>query len=591
MPPIFHKVQKFKVLLPVMLFLCCTCQVKAQERNPYKLSAVFISFGDFQESKIRYKKNFQSRELRQKELKSILIQLYAMGYPAASLDSTGQDTLELTAYYFLGKKYILQELKPGNVEQNILQGSGYRPYKYSNASTFDYSSISRLLKRILSYCENNGYPFAEIKLDSIVVEEGSISAAMNLNKNQMVFIDSIIVKGDARVSMNFLQQYIGIAPGDRYNEARIQKIKQRLDELPFVSSLSPHEVAFSEESAAIYLYLGRKKASQFDGIIGIAPNDRTSGKLLLTGDVKLKLLNIFGKGELIDFNWRKLEESSQDLRLHFNYPYIFKTPFGFDYQFHLYKKDTSYIRLDNHIGVQYIFYGYNYVKAYFENQNSSLISTAELEFATVLPPYADVNTNFYGLEANFEKLDYRINPRKGFTVWSSGAAGNKKIKKNNKVNPALYDSIDLSGTQYKIRLVAATYIPVFRNFTLKVSSDGGFLSSTNLFENELFRFGGLKTLRGFDEEAISASLYNILTFEFRYIFETNSFFSLFWNGAYYEKKSLTEFVADRPYGFGVGLSFATRAGIFSVSYALGKQFDNPIDLKRAKIHFGITATF
>lgn len=561
------------------------------EAQTYELNAIFLGAEDFRENKVRYKTSFQSPAQRQKEMAGILMHLHAMGYPAASLDSTVKDTLKLVAWYFLGEKYDLQELRPGNVDQTILQNAGYRRYNYSSARTFNYARISRLMKRILKYCENNGYPFARVKLDSVNIENGRISAALMLEKNQLVTIDSIIVKGDAKISMNYIRYYLGIRPGERYNESRISKIRQRLDELPFVSSVSPHEVAFTPESSAVYLYLGKKRASQFDGIIGIAPNNQTSGKLLLTGDVKLKLLNIIGRGELIDFNWRKLEESSQDLRLHFNYPYIFKTPFGFDYQFQLYKKDTSYIRLDNHIGIQYSFYGYNYIKAYYENQNSSLISTQDLEFATVLPPYADVNTNFYGLEANFERLDYRLNPRRGYSAWSTAAVGNKKIRKNQDINPALYDDIDLSGTQYRIRLKATAFVPVFRDITLKVSSDGGYLTTNSLFDNELFRFGGLKSLRGFDEESIIASLYNILTFEFRYIFETNSFFSLFWNGAYYEKESLSDRIIDRPYGFGVGLNFATRAGIFSVSYAIGKQFNNPIDLRSAKIHFGITATF
>ena len=47
------------------------------------------------------------------------------------------------------------------------------------------------------------------------------------------------------------------------------------------------------------------------------------------------------------------------------------------------------------------------------------------------------------------------------------------------------------------------------------------LQSENMFKNELFRIGGLKTLRGFDEESITASFYNIATLEWRFLFEQN----------------------------------------------------------------------
>ena len=57
------------------------------------------------------------------------------------------------------------------------------------------------------------------------------------------------------------------------------------------------------KNANIFLYADKKKSSQFNGIIGLLPNNKTTGKLLLSGDVHLKLLNSFYRGELIDFNF------------------------------------------------------------------------------------------------------------------------------------------------------------------------------------------------------------------------------------------------------------------------------------------------
>ncbi|MEM9024212.1 MAG: BamA/TamA family outer membrane protein, partial [Bacteroidota bacterium] len=112
------------------------------------------------------------------------------------------------------------------------------------------------------------------------------------------------------------------------------------------------------------------------------------------------------------------------------------------------------------------------------------------------------------------------------------------------------------------------------------------LETESLFRNELYRIGGLKTLRGFDEESIFASIYSIATVEVRYLLEQNSYAYLFWDGAYVENNSQGSAFTDRPFGFGVGVSFETKAGIFSFSYALGKQRGNPILLRAAKLHFG-----
>jgi outer membrane protein assembly factor BamA len=109
----------------------------------------------------------------------------------------------------------------------------------------------------------------------------------------------------------------------------------------------------------------------------------------------------------------------------------------------------------------------------------------------------------------------------------------------------------------------------------------------------LYRIGGIKTLRGFDEESIYASFYVIGSLEYRYLLEENSYLYFFTDAAYYENLSVS-FAGDRydtPFGFGTGISFETKAGIFSINYALGKQFDNPIYLKSGKVHFGIVNYF
>ena len=51
-----------------------------------------------------------------------------------------------------------------------------------------------------------------------------------------------------------------------------------------------------------------------------------------------------------------------------------------------------------------------------------------------------------------------------------------------------------------------------------------FYIGETMFQNELFRIGGLKTLRGFDEESIFASVYSIFTLEYRFILEQNSYY-------------------------------------------------------------------
>ena len=98
-------------------------------------------------------------------------------------------------------------------------------------------------------------------------------------------------------------------------------------------------------------------------------------------------------------------------------------------------------------------------------------------------------------------------------------------------------------------------------------------------------------LKGFDEESIVASAYSILNVEFRYLLDQNSYLGLYWNGAYYEGTTAGKLKHDLPWGIGAGLSFETRAGIFSVYYSLGAENNSSLSIKNSKIHFGLVSLF
>jgi hypothetical protein len=107
------------------------------------------------------------------------------------------------------------------------------------------------------------------------------------------------------------------------------------------------------------------------------------------------------------------------------------------------------------------------------------------------------------------------------------------------------------------------------------------------------REGGINSLKGFNEQSIFASNFNMIDIEYRYLIGDDSHIKLFWNGAYYEDKSFGRLnkITDYPWGFGIGGNFETGAGLLSIMYALGKEKNNRFDLRTGKIHFGISSYF
>ncbi|MEN8957125.1 MAG: BamA/TamA family outer membrane protein [Flavobacteriales bacterium] len=135
------------------------------------------------------------------------------------------------------------------------------------------------------------------------------------------------------------------------------------------------------------------------------------------------------------------------------------------------------------------------------------------------------------------------------------------------------------------------FIPIWKKATVLTRIQSGNIFGDNLFVNELYQIGGLKTLRGFNQQSIFASNYAIGTAEFRYLFERNSAIFAYFDYGFYENKSINDFATDTPFGFGVGTNFQTKAGIFSLTYGLGQQKGNPLLIRNGKVHFGFVSLF
>lgn len=539
---------------------------------------------------IKVKNPYKSEKEITRFINYALSDLRKQGYLLADVDSVIKDSLTQTVYLRIGQKFKWAYLKKGNAETDVISRLGYSEKLYTN-KVFSFTETAKFIDKTIRYYENNGYPFVSLKLDSLTINDNTISAVLNINKNKLIKLDSVLVKGSAKINKSFLYRYLGVKPDMPYNEEAFRSISKKIKQLPFLTEKQGQIIKLTEKQNKLYLFLDKKNASQFDGIIGILPDN--TGKTIFTGDVKIKLVNnIFRAGETFDLNWRRLQTQTQDFKARVIYPYLLGSPIGTDYSIKIYKKDTSFIDVNNNIGLQYYFNGLNNLKVFYKQRNANIISANGLAFITVLPDYADITTQSYGIGFTFEKSDYKFNPHKGFFINISAQTGNKTIKKNPKINDAVYSKLLLKSTQYQTEGDVNVFIKIIGNSVLHLGAQyGSVFGDAPIFKNELFRIGGLKTLRGFDEESIYASTYVIPTIEYRFLFNQNSNIVLFAEGAWYESNNTSSYSTDTPYSIGAGINFDTKAGIFSLNYALGSQKGNPIDLRAGKIHFGLTALF
>lgn len=450
-----------------------------------------------------------------------------------------------------------------------------------NGDKLDSYKIENNARAILDYLQNIGYPFATIA--PIGIQKNSATACVDvrwkIDKGPLITIDSLVIRSNDKIPIQYITNYCDINAEVVYDESKLQALQLKLQEIPFLKILRAPEVLFHENKATVYIFCERKKSNYFNGIIGVRPDEKTD-KVNITGDIEIKLQNALNKGEDINLTWKRLQPQTQDLSINTRIPFIFSLPVGLDGLLKIYRRDTSFSSTRANAGISIPFGGSDFVKVFIEKNTSNRLSNL-----TALA-LKDVNSTLYGISSLREKLDYKFNPTKGYSLQVEAGAGTRKI---------LADIQDNSSTEqnpiYRAEAAINVYFPLFKKQSIHLGLNGSTLITDNIYSNELSRIGGLRTIRGIDEESIFASSYAVSTIEYRWIPELNTALYVFIDQAWYEQKAIDSFVSDTPRGFGVGANFETKAGIFTFNYALGQQFNNPILIRNAKISFGFKNIF
>ncbi len=545
----------------------------------------------------RFKKEFEILQKKQKrpideQLKNAQLALIQTGYLLCSVDTFYFDSLtaQHQVYISVGTQFTWAQLTNHNIDEGYLSKAGFRE-QLIHHQPINPQKISNFLTKILAQYENNGFPFAKVFLtDPALIDSHQLKAKVTVQKGDLIIIDTLIFNGDTKISESYLHRYLGLKPGMPYNEALFQQIDRNINNISFLQSAQPAQVSFSQKKARIEVFISKRNASSFNGLIGFLPDEET-GEITISGDAKLELVNALGKGEELVLNWRRLKTNTQELVINTAIPYLFKTPLGASADFEIYRRDSTFNTVTLRGGIQYYFKRGNYLEGFIENNESSTIANLDNSTNLGLPTNSSVQVLSYGLLYKAQFLDYKFNPTKGASLTISASVGEKELIPPNSENSSAFDTIPLKSELYKAKTDMSVYWPLIPKTTLKFRLQAGHIINDQLFTNELFRIGGINTLRGFDEEIIFASSYTIPSVEFRYLLEQNSYLSAFFDYAWYEQITTSQSITDTPFGFGAGFSFETKAGIFSLFYALGKQFNNPVELRAGKVHFGFSSLF
>ena len=503
---------------------------------------------------------------------NILLSEIESGYFTCNVDSINLKNQKLKIYLQTGNLISLNSIKvnlPNSLSLKLRENFN------SDKTYFNANDFSEKIKKWIILMNNNGFPFAEFEFEKSEIINSKINLICNLISGPLVKIDSIINPEITKKELQLVYKFTDIRNGDLFELNKIYKISENIKNTGFIEEIRPPAYEFIDNKASIYTYFKPQSKNSINGLVGIQPGENET--VQFTGNVALNFQNALSYGEVLKFNWRRMFNSSQNLIAELSYPFLFNTNFEVQGGLDMIKKDSSFFNFNSKLIINYKSNS-NFSNGFlFTNNNSTNLLEDD---------YSSTSVNSFGFVTNFKKLDNPFNPRKGFKIKSEIAYGWKETYAIDTVANNILKSPNFNGN-----LSFSSYLSLLKRTTFKIKLSGSTIQNNILYENELTRIGGYKTIRGFDEESIWVSSFVLGNFEFRYLIDEKSNVFLFSDFAWTESKTNNFLMVDYFQSFGFGTNISMPNGLLTLIYGFGRKIDNPFLIRTGKIHLGFTSYF
>ncbi|WP_307424633.1 hypothetical protein [Chryseobacterium sp. MDT2-18] len=488
------------------------------------------------------------------------------------------DSLTQNHYYFTEIKKVKREGnstqiyfnkgKNYNETQVKLSGEIVKSFKYK--PEFFTKNLDSLKKEISEKYRNQGFVFNRVKSEFKGLKEEIAQIEISVAKGEQRKIDGIVLKGYEKVPHRFVKNLEKEYQGKSYQEQTLANLAQSLQNHPFLLLEKPPQTLFTKDSTQVFLFLQKKKSNSFDGVIGFG-NDKTE-KFTFNGSLNLNFRNMFNGFETVNIFWQRNPDKGQTFDLQSDSPYLFKSNIGGNFKVNIFRQDSTYANV-------------KLTPAFYlhlrNNQKIGLRGT--FETSTVLD-------SLYVQGRDYDK--------KGIGMWYDYSQPSDvelflfktRLRAEADYIATSYTAENINASQTNYFFSGERNFHISGNNYLNLRGETALLNSKNDFAvNELLRFGGWNSFRGFNENSLYADFYYFGTAEYRYLVGNQAFFDVF--GQYGELHNKNLGLKPKLYSLGLGFNFILPIGLMSFQISNGSEFGNPIKFGDTKIHWGILSRF
>ena len=446
-----------------------------------------------------------------------------------------------------------------------------------------YEETENYINQKIIDAEKQGFALNKIKLENIRRKNLIIYADLNFNSEKKRSVNSIIINytNDNRKDYfpkGHLKQLNKKYISKTFNQKTIKELYEDINNFGFINQAKYPEILFTNDSTKVYIYIEKRKANTFDGYIGFS-NDEDK-KLNLNGYLDITLQNTIKAGEQFSLYWKSDGNQQKTFNTKLEIPYIFKSPLGIKAQLNIFKQDSTFQNTKTAIDLGYyinynskIYLGYQSTESSdIQNTNNTSISDFKNSFITSTFDYIKTDAVNY-LQARKANVNLVI------------GLGKRNTNNQPETLPSsnqFYTNLNFS---YNFKLNEKNFI--------NINSQNFYLKSKNYIVNELFRFGGLYSIRGFSENSLQANLFSSILTEYRYIVSKNLYInSILDYGIYQDLTRITnKNNVEKLTGIGMGLNIQTANGILKINLTNGASENQKAKLYNSIINICYNVKF
>lgn len=429
------------------------------------------------------------------------------------------------------------------------------------------------IKALIFDLAEQGYAFAKSEIINFNpdYQKCSVEVELEIETGERAKAADIYFIGAQVNSQEYLRKISRFRTLENITPGYLRTLRSNLNASELFNFVEQAQVLLREGEPVIVFEVEERALNQFDGLLGYVPDAFGNGQIV--GDAELSLWNVLMQGNGLDFRYQRLKPETSELELGASQAWIGDIPVGLTASFRLYQNDTTYQARDFELGGYYLISGGFKLTGGLGFQ----ATTSGEDVPEVVEPDGKKRTARLGF--NFTNLDNLDVPTKGSRINVSLGIANKELEE---------DSI---GTiiQNTLHITAQNYFPVFENSVIAVSLSGFLLEAEKVTINDLIRFGGANSLRGYAEDQFRAGTMLWGDLEYRFLLNRSSFLFAFGAvGGYQRPRLLNEIdntfkTTDYLYSTGFGLSYQTRIGRLKFTYAVSPEES----FANGKVHFGI----